>query len=204
MTEVKVCGITGYDQGVMVSELMPDYAGLVFAPGRRQLSIEQAEGIATSLHPTIKRVGVFVNQDRVFILDCIKRCRLDIIQLHGDEEVEHTMGYSCPVWKAFRVKDADSLQKVYDYPVDGYLLDAYTEGSYGGSGSCFDWPLAGMVKRCGRLILAGGLTAVNILGAMDIVKPDVVDVSSGVETKGMKDYAKIKEFIQAVRGVNYE
>lgn len=199
MTRIKICGITTEQEAGMVSECLPDYAGLVFAPGRRQLTLAQAKALAKHLHPRIRRAGVFVNQPRSFIEVCIETCGLSVVQLHGSESPEDCLGYSCSVWKAFRVRGQETLQSVKGYHAEAYVLDAYDPLILGGSGRTFDWSLLRGAPLHGPLVLAGGLNPENVADALRIVNPWCVDVSSGVEFQGKKDLNSIQQFISCVR-----
>jgi len=124
------------------------------------------------------------------------------LQFQGDETPAYCEGFAQRAIKAIRVKDRASLEIMASYRVRAFVLDAYREGEYGGTGQTFDWDLAVAAKAHGRIILAGGLTPDNVAEAIRRVRPFAVDVSSGVEgsTKGVKDHGKIRAFIQAAKG----
>lgn len=209
-TKIKICGIRRSEDIFYLNEYMPDYAGFIFAKSKRQVSIQDVECLVKDLDKRIKKVGVFVNNPKDFILQAVNSCSLDVIQLHGDESPEfvediRTEFTNKPVsiWKVFRVKDIGSLCGMDKYKVDAFLLDTYTEGSYGGAGMVFNWEIAIEAKKHGNIILAGGLVPDNINEAIQKVIPYAVDTSSGVETEGIKDRTKIKDFVYNTRYNTY-
>lgn len=199
MVKIKICGLTRYQDVDYVNELKVDYAGFVFAKSPRRVDLPHAEKLIARLNKGIKKVGVFVNQGREFIKDACNFLGLDVIQLHGDETPDEAAAYGVEVWKAVRVRDRNDLLQAFTYRVDGILLDAAVQGSYGGTGQTFDWDLLDGVSFDKKIILAGGLNPLNVCSAIAKVKPYAVDVSSGVETNGFKDYYKMKDFVERVR-----
>ncbi len=201
MTRIKICGITHLDDALMAIEAGADALGFVFVPHTpRYLHPEQARSIIDQLPPFITTVGLFVNAEQQGLEAIADGCRLNLIQLHGDEPPALCVALSRRVIKAFRVKDESSLSRLSGYRVSAYLLDTYVKGAMGGTGKSFDWNLALKAKSYGRIILAGGLTPDNVASAVLQVRPYGVDVSSGVEASpGRKDPAKVKAFIRAVR-----
>ncbi len=199
MTRVKICGIWEPDAARAAAEAGADAVGFVFAPSRRRVTVEQAAALAAILPPFVARVGVFVDETRERILEAVAACGLSAVQLHGDEPPELCRALPVPVIKAVRVADARSLEALGRYRVSAFLLDAYAPGSPGGTGRTFDWDLAAGLGREHRIILSGGLNAANVTDALARVRPYGVDVSSGVETDGRKDPAKIRAFVEAVR-----
>lgn len=200
--KIKICGLRRYQDIDYVNELKIDYAGFVFASSPRMVDLPYAGKLIARLDKSIKKVGVFVNQSRDFIKKACCELGLDVVQLHGDEgpdEVAAYADYGVEVWKAVRVKKAEDLLSAGIYRADGILLDAAVQGCYGGTGHTFDWSLLEGVSFDAKLILAGGLNPHNVYQAIARVRPQVVDVSSGVETGGFKDYRKIKEFVERVR-----
>ncbi|MCL6609913.1 MAG: phosphoribosylanthranilate isomerase [Peptococcaceae bacterium] len=198
---VKICGICDLETALRAVEAGADALGFVFAPGRRRVGPEQARQIAASLPPFVSRVGVFVNPSLEEVNDIAGYAGLDTIQLHGDEPPEFCSALGCRyrVVKSFAVAEKSDLQAVGRYRVNAYLLDARVPGFRGGTGRTFDWRLAENF-RAGPLILAGGLNRDNVQEAVKIARPFAVDVSSGVETNGRKDYDKIREFVRRVKG----
>ncbi len=174
---------------------MPDYVGFIFAASKRQVSIEQAEELCFYLHPGVRKVGVFVNSEQDQVQEIAAGCSLDVLQFHGNESPQYCMGFKMPVWKVFSVLGPDSLRTVSSYQVDGVLLDSATPGA----GRTFDWSRIPATVMSASFVLAGGLNPENVSEAIATINPDVVDVSSGVETQGVKDFWKMKEFIEKVR-----
>ncbi|KNY25283.1 phosphoribosylanthranilate isomerase [Pseudobacteroides cellulosolvens] len=210
MSKIKICGIRREDDIIYVNKYLPEFIGFIFAPSKRRISFGEAADLAKNLDPSIKKVGVFVNESCENIDEAINKCDLDVVQIHGDEDPcyfeklkNKTLSLSkdkrVEVWKALRVKDEMSLLEMGNYKVDGFVLDTFIEGSYGGAGKTFDWTLAVNAKKYGKIILAGGLTSENLIDAINIVNPMVFDVSSGVETDGYKDEKKICDFIRIAR-----
>lgn len=202
MVKVKICGLRRPQDIEYVNRLKVDYAGFVFAPSRRRISFEEAGRLIAALDKDIKKVGVFVNERPDVIMKACEELGLDVIQLHGDEPPESVRGYGrVSVWKAIRVEDADSLKAAEDYEVDGILLDSSVKGLYGGTGLRFDLDLLEGVRFRQPVILAGGLGAGNVGEAILKVKPHAVDVSTGVEIDGYKDFEKMKKFVERVRSL---
>lgn len=199
LTKVKICGLKRREDVLYANELKSDYVGFVFAESKRRIDMYKAKELIDCLDESIKTVGVFLNSSLDDVKEISEFCNLDIIQLHGDETPEYCSSLSKDVWKAFRVKNRDSLSELRRYNANGYLLDTYVKGAYGGTGETFNWDLASKVSGEKFIILAGGLSEDNIAEAIDIVKPAVVDVSSGVEINGFKDFDKMKRFIERVR-----
>lgn len=197
MVKVKICGLKNMEDVNAVNRHLPDYAGFVLALGSpRSLSIERAGQLCRELDRSIKRVGVFVDQDYDFIMRAVEGCGLDVIQLHGGEPQELCLRFSgVEVWKAVRVTGPAALSELDQWPVDALVLD----GLKPGSGCAFDWSLLSGICLSHRIILAGGLNADNVRQAMTLIQPYGVDVSSGVESNGFKDEEKIRAFIESVR-----
>lgn len=196
---VKICGVTSPAVARAARESGADLLGLVFAPGRRQVSAEAARAI--SRVPGIGKVGVFVNAPLAEVREIARECRLDLVQLHGDEPPEYCAGVGLPVIKAFRAGAPPAAPDLARHPAAWILLDSCYGGQFGGTGVPFDWQgmqaaRAGLGKP---LLLAGGLNAGNVREAIRLLRPEGVDVSGGVETGGVKDPAKIAAFIRAVR-----
>lgn len=197
MTKVKICGITSLDDALMAAEAGADALGFVFfEKSPRYLDPEKAAGIIAGIPPFVQVVGLFVNAELDFVNSTADSCRLDIVQLHGEESPAYCQSVRRRVMKAFRVRGMESLAQMADYSVAGYLLDAYSPNSYGGTGERFDWDCAIAAKGRGPIILAGGLDADNVASAVARVAPYGVDVSSGVESSpGRKDPAKVRRFV---------
>lgn len=198
----KICGITRIEDALAAVDAGADAIGLVFyAKSPRAVNVQQARAIIAALPPFVTTVGLFVNASRCELGEILDAVPLDLLQFHGDETPADCEGYHRPWIKALRVKAGDDIAascKAYA-GASGILLDTYVEGVPGGTGEAFDWSL--VPKDLSKpIILAGGLSATNVAQAIAQVHPYAVDVSGGVEqSKGIKDHAKIRAFIQAVR-----
>ena len=205
---IKVCGLRRTEDIEYANLLKPDYVGFIFADSKRQVSKEEAKEFKEELNSEIKTVGIFVNQGIDDIIDIVNLIELDVVQLHGDEDQIYidklreklkSVKTDTEIWKAIRVKNQMSLEKIKSLKVDGILLDTYSIKAYGGLGESFDWDMVKNLKLDVKLILAGGIDENNIKEAKDKIAPDIIDVSSGVETDGMKDYKKMKLLIERGR-----
>jgi phosphoribosylanthranilate isomerase len=202
--KVKICGITNLADGIAAAEAGADALGFVFfEQSPRCVSVEAAAAIIRALPPFIVKAGVFVNAAEEAVVRAIRECDLNLLQFHGDEAPEYCLQFGLMSMKAFRIRDAASLQVLLNYPTDAWLLDAYNPDKRGGTGETFNWDLALEARAWGRpIFLAGGLTPENVAEAVRRARPYAVDVSSGVEAApGRKDHAKIKAFIQAAKAV---
>lgn len=188
------------EDALLAAEAGCDALGFVFAKSPRRITADEARTIIKGLPPSVKRVGVFVNEEPDRVREIVQILRLDIVQFHGEETPDYCLGFEYPIIKAFRIKGREDLARFADYRVAAYLLDSYTEGIYGGTGKQFDWEVVLKAKAFGPIILAGGLDPSNVGSAVKKVEPYGVDVSSGVEVMpGKKDPLKIRTFIEAVR-----
>lgn len=203
MTKIKICGITNLADAEAAIEFGADALGFVFYPkSPRCLDTVKAGEIIASLPPFITTVGVFVNQDKPFIDRIVKECGLDVVQLHGNETPDLCSSIEKKVIKGVRIKSGADLTHLAGYRVDAFLLDSCRSEDYTLPTSTFDWEMAVKAKGLGRIILAGGLKAENIAGAVKRVHPYAVDVCSGIEKEpGKKDMDKMKKFIQKVRNI---
>ena len=203
MSKVKICGLKRPDDIEYVNRVRPNFIGFVFAPSKRQVTVEQAASLKALLDPAIKAVGVFVNSPVEQVAAIAEAGIIDMIQLHGDEDAAYALGLreltKAPIIKAVRVKDVESILAVAAYPCDYYLFDTYTPGQYGGSGKRFDLSILAGVETKRPYFVAGGLDPVNVGQVVDKEWPFAVDVSGGVETDGVKDFAKIQAFVAKVR-----
>ena len=201
---VKICGLKTVEDVLAVNEVQPDYAGFVFAPGRRQISEELAAELRKVLAREIVPVGVFVNEIPEKVLRLCDRGIIDLIQLHGEESEEYIATLrsrvGTPIVKAVRVRSTEDIRRMDAMDSDFLLLDAYHEKEYGGSGISFDWSLIPAVSK--PFFLAGGINAGNVREAILTFRPYGIDVSSGVETEGRKDSAKLKQLLQLIREIN--
>lgn len=199
-TLIKICGLSRPEDIDVVNELRPDFIGFVFyEKSKRNVTKEKAKSLKEKLDSRIPAVGVFVNADPEFVISLLEERIIDIAQLHGSEDEEYIQNIRAKtgrkVIKAFVVNDAQSLEEAEKSSADYLLLDSGM-----GTGSTFDWSKLDEVTR--PYFLAGGLGLDNIDKALSEIKPYAVDVSSGVETDGVKDPAKIREFINRVRKYN--
>ena len=197
MTKVKLCGLSKPVDIEAANRLKPDYVGFVFAEkSKRYVIPEQALYLKKLLLPEIKAVGVFVNAGLSFVEDLLVREVIDVAQLHGDESEAYIRALrestGKPIIKAFKVKNPEDVKKAVLSEADMILLDAGD-----GSGMNFDWSLVKGVKR--PFFLAGGLNHINVEEALREVEPYGVDVSSGIETDGVKDAIKMEAFVKAVK-----
>ena len=203
-TRVKICGITNPADALAAVEAGADALGFNFyEKSPRQLTVPAAAKISRELPPFIMRVGVFVNAPEDLVLRAIGEAGLTLLQFHGDEPPEFCTQFGLMSMKAFRVRDAGSLQELPKYQTDAYLLDAFSPAARGGTGERFNWDLALEAQQFGKpVFLAGGLTPENVAAAVRKVRPFGVDVASGVESSpGKKDHQKVQAFIAAVRSV---
>lgn len=198
--KIKICGIKEREHVALLEELSVDYVGFVFCNSKRQVTIEMVKEISNGYN-NIKKVGVFQNNSKEFILKAYNEANLDIVQLHGDETVEFVKDLKIPVIKAFNLKDKSSINKITEYKdiknLEGYLVDS----AKGGSGKTFQW---GWLKNLNydikeKLFLAGGVNEDNLEEAMKIVNPNVIDLSSYLEIDGVKSPEKIKKFMKKVK-----
>ncbi len=197
MTRIKFCGLTRPCDIENANERMPEYIGFVFWPkSRRNVSPEQAAELKKHLSPGIKSVGVFVNESPEKIAALISAGTIDIAQLHGDEDNEYIQTLrrltDAEIIKAFRIRSHADIAAAEKSAADHILLDSGM-----GTGSTFEWELLRGIQR--PYFLAGGLDAVNVQEAVNFLRPFAVDVSSGIETDGHKDPAKMAAFVKAVR-----
>ncbi|MFT4005260.1 MAG: phosphoribosylanthranilate isomerase [Lacrimispora sp.] len=203
--KIKICGLTRREDVLAVNQWKPDYAGLVFAPGKRQLTAEKARELRELLLPEIPSVGVFVNSPMESILSLAENGTVNLIQLHGDEddayilELKKRLPSPLPIIKAVRVQRTEDMTRAEMLPADFLLFDTYIKGLYGGSGRTFDWTMIPAIKK--PWFLAGGIGFSNIKDAMK-TKAFCLDLSSSLETEGKKDPEKIKEIIQTMRSEN--
>ena len=214
MAEIKYCGLTRPGDAAFAGELGAAYLGVIFAGGPRVLSAARAAEVLDGCTSGARRVGVFGRALPGEIGRIVREARLDVVQLHADptaSEVSAVRGEtSAQIWAVIRVTDAlppdvDDLFGV----ADAVLIDARVAGSLGGNGVAVEWEALqselGARRRGRRLVLAGGLAPGNVGRAVATLRPDVVDVSSGVESApGIKDHARMRAFAAAVAGAAQE
>ena len=239
--KIKMCGISKVETIPAIVDAKPDYMGLVFAPSKRQVTVEQAKTLVDELHKQyektygevtvskntdtaqdgqnsqdsqefvqensnfekIKTVGVFVNETVENLLKITEEVKLDVIQLHGDEDETFIQSLkectNVEVWKAVQVRSAADAEKWIDSSADMLLFDAYHKDERGGTGEVFDWSSLDEFER--PFMLAGGMDSTNVARAIRTVRPYGIDISSGIETEGVKDDEKIKAFTHIVRTI---
>ena len=203
MTAIKICGLGRECDIDFVNEAKPDCIGFILnvPKSRRNVSVERAAELRSRLLPGIRAVGVFVDQPVETVREAAERIPLDVIQLHGREDdryiAELKNRTDRPVWKAFQIKGPDDLEAAQRCTADEILLDGGT-----GSGVAFDWSVLSAFPR--PFILAGGLTPELIPEAVRTLRPKMIDLSSGVETDGLKDRNKITAAVLAAHGVPAE
>ena len=217
--KVKMCGISKVETIPAVVEAKPDYMGLVFAPSKRQVTVDQAKTLVEELHKQytkrynngaeqsnddeIKTVGVFVNETLENLVTIATEVNLDAVQLHGDEDEAFIQSLkertNVEVWKAVQIRSAADAEAWIDSNADMLLFDAYHKDERGGTGEVFDWSCLDEFER--PFMLAGGIDSTNVARAIRTVRPYGIDISSGIETEGVKDDEKIKAFTNIVRTI---
>ena len=200
MTKIKACGLTREREIDYVNQYLPDYAGFVlcFPRSRRSISPERAEQLIRLLNPGIGAVGVVVDLPLEQAIDLLSRGFLDVLQLHGSEDADYIRALKAAtgrqVWKAFQIRSPADLEAADASPSDMVVLD-----SGQGSGQVFDWSL---LRDFGRpYFLAGGLRPGNVVRAVKQLHPYGIDLSSGIETDGVKDKGKLSSVISSVRRI---
>ena len=199
---MKICGLTNVEDALAAAQAGADLLGFVlWEKSPRHVTIETAREIARQLPPGTRRVGVFVDAAVKQVMFSLRICDFSALQFHGQESPSFCRQFGVMTIKAFRVRDAGSLQAMPGYDTDAFLLDSQVEGQPGGTGETFDWPLAAAAKKFNKpIFLAGGLTPQNVAAAVRAARPFGVDVSSGVEAApGKKDAQKMRDFVAAAR-----
>ena len=203
--KIKICGITNPEDAQAAVDAGSDALGFVFhRDSPRCVTPEVVRRIVAGLPPFVMPVGVFVNEEIKKVRDLMDGCGLALAQLHGDESPSYCEALDRPVLKAIRLRDRGSLLAMAEYRgranIRGFVVDAFSEAAYGGTGQPADWTLAAEVARAAQVLLAGGLTPDNVCDAIQQVRPYGVDVSSGVEVHpGKKDPRKLLAFVRAAR-----
>jgi phosphoribosylanthranilate isomerase len=203
MTKVKVCGMTTLADAEHAASHGAWAIGLIHHPDSpRYVAPETAEEIGAALKRRCEIAGVFVNSTLDDVIEAAERENLTLLQFHGEEGpsfcVEARRRTGAKVIKAMRINSAADVQSAEAFRTDFHLFDAYWHGIHGGTGKSFDWDLVAKRRSKVPMILAGGLTAENVAGALELVKPYAVDVVSGVEAEpGRKDQAKVEAFLTA-------
>ncbi len=200
MSKIKLCGLTRIEDIEAVNELKPDFIGFVFAEkSKRYISPQKAKLLKQKLDPNILAVGVFVNESLENIAKLLNENTIDIVQLHGDEDDDFIAKLKeltqKPVIKAFKIKSENDIKSAQNSTADFVLLD-----SGAGTGQAFNWSLIENIER--DYFLAGGLSPQNAEKAVKTLHPYALDVSSGIETNGIKDKKKMADFIR--KGKEYD
>jgi phosphoribosylanthranilate isomerase len=215
MTHVKICGIRDKTHALAAVEAGADFIGLVFAPSRRQVSPQKALPLVELVRGLRSRpavVGVFVNATAQEVNHIADYCQLDWVQLSGDETWQYCQELKKAIIKVIHVSSGQKTDEILADIETGYqllpekelvcLLDSRVGGAYGGTGQVFNWQLAREVSVRFPVMIAGGLTPANVGQLVREVQPWGVDVSTGVESNGLKDASKIRAFVKAVRSTH--
>lgn len=218
--KVKFCGISQKDTIPVLGETRPDYVGFVFAPSKRQVTIEQAHSIVKTLQGSLQTtscdtcssyVGVFVNETLSNVVEVAKTVPLSVVQLHGDEDIayidslrnhleEEQLG-SIQIWKAIQLQGKEDIMQWEQAPIDGLVVDAYSKEERGGTGKTIDWSMLEDVQV--PYYLAGGIGLHNVARAIRRLQPYGLDMSSSLETNGQKDANTIRTMSQLIKTVTH-
>lgn len=203
--KIKLCGIKRPEDIAYMNKFRPDYIGFVFAGTRRRITPQTAAALAEKLNKGIRKVGVFVDEPPESIEKTAKLAGLDAVQLHGRESAEtieklRNLLPGVEIWKAVRVRDRDSIPDAQKLGADLLLLDSFSASEYGGTGKTADFGLIRQAKPRALYFLAGGLNSENIGAIVREFSPYGVDISSGIETGGVKDCRKIEQIMRILRG----
>jgi phosphoribosylanthranilate isomerase len=206
-TRIKICGLTRPEDAAAAVAAGADAVGVVLAPSKRQVTLEQAARVLADVPPFVARVGVFVDATSTQVIQAVRALGLTAVQFHGDESPESCAAAPVPAIKAIKVGTAfapDMLEPFRDSAA-AVLLDTLVTGTSGGTGKAFDWHTITARPGWAFLMLAGGLDPANVADAIRLVHPYAVDVSSGVEdAPGIKNPLKIRSFVAAVRAADEE
>lgn len=190
---IKICGITREEEIYEINELKPDYIGFVFANSKRKVTIEQVKKLYKKLNKSIRAVGVFRDNDEEFILNILKEVPLDVVQLHGNEDISFIKSLkekvTCDIWKAITINSKEDIRNLNKYPINTIVLD----GSNPGEGKTFNWNMLRGVNINKRIALAGGINESNVEEGIKSINPTIIDVSSGVEEMDEKGLYKSKD-----------
>jgi len=202
--QVKICGITRVEDALMAQRAGAEALGLVmYSKSSRYVDMQQAIAIREAIATDTLCVVLLVNADKEFVKQVIADVKPDLIQFHGDETADFCQQFDFPFIRALRMRDDLDIPteaRAY-YNAYGLLFDAWNPDQYGGTGEQFDWGRL-PAERDFHLILAGGLNPQNVADAVETARPDMVDVSGGVESSpGIKDEQKVRAFIDNAKAV---
>lgn len=206
-TRIKICGLTRAEDAAFAVVAGVDAVGVVFAPSKRQVTIEQAAEVLAAVPPPVARIGVFLNADAEFVAEAAQRCRLSAAQFCGSESPELCAASPVPVLKVIAVGEdfGWGAAAPYEGAVSALLLDTYVPGMAGGTSQTFSWGSIDHLPDWAPVFVAGGLNPGNVSACIRVLRPFAVDVSSGVEAfPGVKDHEKIAAFVAAARKADQE
>lgn len=200
MIDLKICGITNYKDAIHAKTAGASAIGLIFYDkSPRYIDLENAKKISMNASG-LKKIGVFVNENKNIINQIINELNLDAIQLHGDETPEFCKNFKVPVIKALSVSKKSDLSIIYNYDVHAILLDNKINDQFGGTGKIFNWNLIENIQFDLPIILSGGLNDKNILDGIGQINPHAVDINSGVEiSPGLKSKSKILRIVKILK-----
>ncbi|MFZ1291322.1 MAG: phosphoribosylanthranilate isomerase [Melioribacteraceae bacterium] len=190
--KIKICGITNYEDAKIASDLGADAIGFIFYKNsKRFVSPENVKNIVDKLPPFLTKVGVFVNEEADIVNQIMKSCKLNIAQLHGDENLEYIYKINYPIVKALRVSQNYDYNILSEYSQHNILLDTYNDENFGGTGESFKWEnIPFEIKQ--KIILAGGVSENNLEEIFHKINPYAIDVSSSLEIlPGKKDHERL-------------
>lgn len=203
--KIKICGITNYEDAKLVSGLGADAIGFIFYKNSKRFVLpEIVKNIVDKLPPFLTKVGVFVNEDADVVNKIMQNCKLNIAQLHGDENLEYICKINYSIIKVFRISQNFNFNNLSKYAHLNILLDTYNQKEFGGTGENFDWDMIPQEIR-NKIILAGGISENNLEEIFYKIKPYAIDVSSSLEIKpGKKNHEKLKTLFRKINELRKE
>jgi phosphoribosylanthranilate isomerase len=207
VTQVKICGITNVEDALCAAECGAAALGFIFyPPSPRNVQPENARKIVSALSAEVVKVGVFVNESIAEVKRIVEYCGLDMIQLHGNETPAYCRQFpTAQIIKAVELKNEADLVYANSYHAGAILVDSRHAGLYGGTGKKANWELACRIRDNKPLILSGGLNEINITEAIKAVRPNALDINSGVESEpGKKDHTKLARIFDKILRVDVE
>lgn len=203
--KIKICGITNYEDAKLVSDLGADAIGFIFYKNSKRFVLpEIVKNIVDKLPPFLTKVGVFVNEDADVVNKIMQNCKLNIAQLHGDENLEYICKINYSIIKVFRISQNFNFNNLSKYAHLNILLDTYNQKEFGGTGENFDWDMIPQEIR-NKIILAGGISENNLEEIFYKIKPYAIDVSSSLEIKpGKKNHEKLKTLFRKINELRKE